>query len=94
MNSNPKGIDTADHVLHTPSGERWFVACVIDDKLSWVGYPEGQASVKDCELLEKASEEGRENLLKCLADSRYVEDHRTRYAKKRLNSNQVDLNKG
>lgn len=52
-------IDTADTVLHRPSGEKWSVAFVEGDRLYWRGWPEGSANVSDCELLKKATPEDR-----------------------------------
>jgi hypothetical protein len=40
-------IDTADHVLHGPSGETWVVAYVEGDRLAWCGWPEGEAKLAD-----------------------------------------------
>lgn len=48
-------IDTADTVLHRPSGEQWSVAFVDDDRIYWCGWPEGSANFSDCELLKKAT---------------------------------------
>ncbi len=48
-------IDTGDIVLHGPTEERWVVACVQGDRLSWVGWPEGTALLSDCTLVEKAT---------------------------------------
>lgn len=79
-------IDTADHVRHIPSGEEWVVACVIGDRLSWCGWPEGSANMKDCELVEKATPEQRDALLLELAVVK-GDDHRQRYAAERLKPN-------
>lgn len=78
-------IDTGDIVKHIPTGEKWVVACVIGNKLSWVGYPEGQSNLSDCELLESADENERKKLLTEMANS-LSNDHRTIYAKNRLKS--------
>ena len=56
-------IDTGDSVLHRPTGEKWVVACVQGNDLSWCGWPAGYAKLSDCELLEKATPEAREKLL-------------------------------
>lgn len=76
-------IDTGDYVLHKPSGECWIVACVQGNDLSWCGWPEGMARLIDCELIEKATPEYKEQLLHELANMNYP-DHRSRYAKYRL----------
>ena len=75
-------IDTADVVLHKPTGERWVVAYVRDDRLAWVGWPEGEAALSDCELVSAASDEQRLKLLQQMAQSR--SDARARYARHRL----------
>jgi hypothetical protein len=48
-------IDTADHVLHKPSGETWLVAYVRGDRLVCCGWPESMVPLSDCELVKKAS---------------------------------------
>ena len=77
-------IDTADHVLHGPSGETWVVAYVEGDRLAWCGWPEGEASLADCTLVKKATPEQREKLLWELAD--LTDDRRGRKAKQRLDA--------
>lgn len=62
-------IDTADHVLHGPTGEEWVVAYVIGDHLAWCGWPPGQAALADCTLTKKATDEEREKLLREMAAS-------------------------
>ena len=73
-------IDTGDYVLHRPTGEKWVVACVEGEYLSWMGWPEGMAKLADCELLEKATEESRLKLLYELSDN-MTNDHRSRFAR-------------
>lgn len=83
-------IDTADTVLHKPTGERWVVACVSGKHLSWCGWPEGMAELSDCELVEKATPEARDELLAKLAamqDEHGRRDHRKSYAMHRLSPN-------
>jgi uncharacterized protein involved in tolerance to divalent cations len=76
-------FDTADVVRHGPTGEEWVVACVDSERLSWCGWPEGMAEVKDCTLVKKATSEERMKLLEEMADmSGY--DHRKRYAQRVL----------
>lgn len=75
-------IDTADVVLHGPSGEAWVVAYVKGDRLAWCGWPEGEAMLADCTLTEKATPEQRETLLRAMADS--PDDRLSRYARQRL----------
>jgi hypothetical protein len=73
-------IDTGDTVFHRPTREEWLVACVVEDRLSWMGWPEGSANVADCTLVEKASPEKRratlEQIAACSGD-----DHRVRFAR-------------
>lgn len=76
-------IDTADHVMHGPSGETWLVAYVQGDRLAWCGWPEGEAALADCTLVKKATPEERNKLLLELADC--TNDRRGRYARQRLN---------
>jgi hypothetical protein len=77
-------IDTGDTVRHKPTGEKWIVACVRDDQLSWIGWPEGWAELEDCELIKKATPEKRLEWLKDLAAMK-ADDHRQRYAEYILN---------
>lgn len=79
-------IDTGDTVKHGPTGETWTVAFVRDDRLSWCGWPEGQADLADCTLIEKASEESRQKLLQSMANMSQYDgpDSRCRYARHRL----------
>lgn len=86
-------IDTGDVVLHRPTGEKWLVACVQGDRLSWCGWPEGTANVADCDLIEKATSEKRRKLLDELAASS-SDGHRQRYARNVLilESNRADSN--
>lgn len=37
-----------DTVKHLPTGETWQVAYVDGDRMSWAGWPEGEADVADC----------------------------------------------
>lgn len=60
-------IDTGDHVKHGPSGEEWTVAYVQNGYLSPCGWPEGEAKLSDCTLIEAATDEYRLNLLHELA---------------------------
>ena len=76
-------IDTGDIVLHTPTDEKWTVACVQGSELSWCGWPEGRAALADCTLVEKATPEVRDSLLTELANMK-AGDHRQRYASARL----------
>lgn len=83
-------IDTADVVLHGPSGERWVVAFVRGDNLSWCGWPEGWAKLSDCTLVEKATEEARQKLLREMAAMPTEQDHRARYARAALDMMELE----
>ena len=63
MTEDPVMIDTGDTVYHKPTKETWTVACVQGNRLSWCGWPEGQAYLSDCVLIEKATPEARRKLL-------------------------------
>lgn len=82
--ANTMEIDTGDTVFHRPTGETWEVACVEDDRLSWCGWPEGSAHLSDCELIEKATPDARMALLHGWAKVGNTHDHRTQYARARL----------
>lgn len=61
-------IDVGDYIHHGPSGECWVVGLVEGDRLYWIGWPfGGSAKLSDCTLIEKATEESRERLLRDLA---------------------------
>ena len=75
-------IDTADIVHHGPTGEDWVVARVKDDRLAWVGWPQGWATLADCTLVRKATEPQRAELLRGLAGSKG--HHCAEWAKERL----------
>ena len=46
-----------DHVLHKPTGEKWVVAYSEGNDLSPIGWPECIASLSDCEITKKCSDE-------------------------------------
>lgn len=58
-----ESIDTGDYVKHGPTGESWVVAYVRGDRLAWCGWPEGEASLEHCTLIQKAAPGEREKLL-------------------------------
>lgn len=72
-------IDTGDSVRHAPTGETWIVAYVRGDRIAWCGWPEGEALLSDCMLLEKATPEYRLQLLRDMA-AVPGDDVRKRYA--------------
>lgn len=67
--SDAPPIDTADTVLHGPTGETWIVAYVDGDQLAWCGWPDGTARLANCTLTEKASPAERLALLKHMVSS-------------------------
>lgn len=79
-------IDTADAVLHRPSGEKWLVAVVKseNDELIPCGWPLSFARLSDCELVRAATDEQRMKLLREMAEMRDDSDPRCRHAKWRL----------
>lgn len=61
-------MDVGDYVHHGPSNENWTVAAVEGDRLYWCGYPfGGSAELADRTMVEAATDEAREKLLKELA---------------------------
>lgn len=87
-------IDTGDVVLHGPTNERWLVAFVQGENLSWCGWPEGLAKLADCRLIEKASPEKRLMLLNEMAAMPTDQDHRARYARAALDMAELALKSG
>lgn len=77
-------IDTADAVLHRPTGETWLVAVVDGEHLIPCGWPLSRAQLPDCDLLRAATDEQRVKLLHEMADMRDDSDPRCRHAKWRL----------
>ena len=49
-------IEIADTVKHKPTGETWVVARVTDTSVYPAGWPPCCAELKDCELVEKATQ--------------------------------------
>lgn len=47
-------IEPGDHVHHHPTGEDWVVRYVKGDRMSWLGWPPGEAMLSDCTLIRKA----------------------------------------
>lgn len=47
-------IEAGDTVHHQPTGEDWIVRYVKGDRLSWLGWPPGEAKLSDCTLIKKA----------------------------------------
>ena len=76
-------IDTADTVIHRPTGEIWTVCCVHDRAVYVCGMPGGPYRVAECELVRQATEDERLDLLKRLAAST-MKGHRPEYARAAL----------
>lgn len=77
-------IDTADVVKHGPTGEQWVVAYVREGRLAWIGWPQGEAALEDCTLVEAATDEKRIALLNQMAEMNDQSDPRCRFARWRL----------
>lgn len=75
-------IDTADAVLHQPTGEVLLVAYADDTYLRWCGWPPVSALLEDCSLVRKATPDQRKSLLCQLAGS--SDGDLRRYARERL----------
>lgn len=70
-----------DIVRHKPTMQHWTLA--IDqhgDHVSWCGFPEGTALAKDVEIVERASDKERHDMLMSWA-KQTGNDHRIRHAK-------------
>lgn len=61
-------IDTADHIRHTKTGERFTVACVHGEQLYTCGNPSRTLRVDQCEIVHKASADDRLALLRAMAE--------------------------
>ena len=65
-----------DYILHKPSGEQWVLAADQHrGDVVCAGWPETIARATDCELVEAASDETREDMLRrvakeCTSDTR------------------------
>ena len=73
-------IEIADAVRHGPTGEDWVVARVTEAHVYPAGWPPCRADLADCTLLEKATPEQREQMLRDLRrlphdDERRVADN-------------------
>jgi len=77
----PPQIDTGDTVYHLPTDEHWVVAYVEGNRVAWCGWPEGEAKLSDCTLIEKATPEDR---LKTLEQMAVSDSKRGRYARNML----------
>lgn len=53
-------IRCGDVVRHRPSGEEWLVAYADYESghLAWTGWPEGRASLADCDLVRSCDDAG------------------------------------
>lgn len=78
-----------DVVKHIPSGETWELAYATNTHVSWNGWPEGTASVNDCELVRECNDERHRAVLESWA-AKYGNDHRIHEARRQL----FELNQG
>ena len=83
MSIEQQKIDTGDSVFHAPTGYELVVAYVRDDKFAWLGWPPGEGWLKDITLVEKATDEYREETLRRMAKIK-GNDPRWSYARRRL----------
>lgn len=56
---------TGDTVLHGPTGETWVVAYAnpVTGRLAWLGWPNGEAQIQDCTLVQAATDEEHQRWL-------------------------------
>lgn len=73
-------IRAGDIVHHEPTGEDWVVAYVEGDRLSWCGWPEGEANLNDCWLKKTVSDEEHRKILIEIAKSEGRRGRRAREA--------------
>jgi hypothetical protein len=57
-------LRAGDTVYHRPSKETWTVAYVDGARLSWCGWPYGEAEIADCDVITRCSEAYHIKLLK------------------------------
>lgn len=78
-------VKTADTVLHHPTGETWVVAYTdsANNRIAWCGWPSGLAKLSDCTLVQSATEEASEKLIRELA-AKDGDDHRRQWARREL----------
>lgn len=53
-----------DVVFHRPSGETWVLAYADGAYVSACGWPESEARASDCDLVEAATDEEHEKMLR------------------------------
>lgn len=61
-------IDTADTVAISAMDEAWIVAYATETHVYCCGWPFAGVPIGECELLEKATPEQRDTLLRDMAD--------------------------
>lgn len=69
---------TGDHVFHTPSGETWVVAWADEESgyMAPCGWPTCQASIDDCEITKRATDDECRDLIERLSGSGRTDAHR------------------
>lgn len=70
-----------DIVHHEPTNEDWVVAYVDGERLSWCGYPFGEAMASDCWLKKSCTDVEHRNWLEQIAKS---DGKRARMARQEL----------
>lgn len=64
--------------MHIPTGEYWVVAFAENNDLSWCGYPEGLAQLKDCQLIERCSDTEHREWVERFRDNKTMSYRRSR----------------
>lgn len=81
-------IDTADSVMHKPTGNKLIVACVYEGRVYWIGWPAGSAPIEEFALLKKAKPSDRKWWLKEISKPGQPDsDDRTRIVRRQLGHN-------
>ncbi len=66
-----------DHVRHRPTGEEWIVAWAEGSQMAPCGWPPCRASVADCDVINRASdEEHRRSVMGWWSSTSHGEDGR------------------
>lgn len=68
-------------MLHKPSGEKWSVAYVEDDRLVPRGWPLSEARLTDCELVTVCDDDTHQTVLRDMATMSDQNDPRCRRAR-------------
>lgn len=82
--NKPAMFDTGDVVRPRSGDEEWVVACVDGEYLYLCGWPSSRIRSEYCELIRKASDSERDELLRLMSGSSDTADHRTLHARRRM----------